>query len=124
MRFRFIVFKKIFLEKILAGDKVSTIRLNDDFQVGGVYPVKCRWNDPLHCFIKIVSREKKRLKDLTDGDARLDGFSSVLELKEALRKCYKNISDETEVFIYHFKLLKTLEKIRPILCYFQISLFL
>ena len=104
-RFRFIVFKKIYVSKILAGEKSSTIRLSDGFQVGEVYPVKCRYNDPPVCFVKIVSKEKKRLKDLTDGDARLDGFSSVDELKEALRECYA-ISDETEVFIYRFKLLK------------------
>ena len=60
-----------------------------------------------HCFIKIVSREKKRFADLDDENARRDGFSSVLELKEALRKCYAETSDETEVFIYRFKLLKT-----------------
>jgi len=106
-RFYFIIFKKTFINQILAGEKVSTIRLSDGFQVGGVYPVKCRWNDPPLGFIKIVSREKKLFSELGEEDAWLEGFSSAEELKEALRKCYGNISDETEVFIYRFKLLKS-----------------
>jgi len=80
--------------------------------VGGVYPVKCRYNDPPVCLVKIVSREKKRFSELGEEDARLEGFSSTEELKEALRECYENINDETEVFIYRFKLLKT-AKNRP-----------
>ena len=47
-----------------------------------------------------------RWAELGEEDARLEGFSSAEELKEALRECYGNISDETEVFIYRFKLLK------------------
>ena len=74
--------------------------------------MKCRYNDPPVCLVKIVSREKKRFSELGEEDARLEGFSSTEELKEALRECYENINDETEVFIYRFKLLKT-AKNRP-----------
>ena len=47
----------------------------------------------------------KRVKELTDEDAKKDGFNSREELIEALKKIYGNIKDSEFVTIVHFTLV-------------------
>ncbi len=54
--------------------------------------------------------EGRRVCELTDSDAFLDGFSSREELIEALKKHYWNLSDFDTVYIIHFRLTERFEK--------------
>jgi len=54
---------------------------------------------------EITDVSRKKLSQLTDSDARRDGFKNRRELLKALRKHYgKQISKEAEVHIIGFKL--------------------
>ena len=62
---------------------------------------------------KIRKVEKKRVSELTDEDAIMDGFKNKEELLDALKAHYKNINPDTEVTVIKFEFTKLLDK--PIL---------
>ena len=62
---------------------------------------------------KIRKVEKKRVSELTDEDAIMDGFKNKEELLDALKEHYKNIKSDTEVTVVEFEFTKLLDK--PIL---------
>lgn len=97
---------------LLSGKKSATIRVGkvnlkpgDEVLVhsGGYVLGKAR--------IKRV--EKKRVSELTDEDAIMDGFKNKEELLDALKEHYKNIKPDTEVTVIEFEFTKLLDK--PIL---------
>ena len=54
----------------------------------------------------ITSVEVKKVSQLTDEDARLDGFGSREELLSELRSIYgRAVTDSTEVKVIRFRLL-------------------
>lgn len=59
--------------------------------------------------IEITGVKYRRLGDLTDEDAKRDGFESLEDLLKALRKMYGKISLEEPVTILEFKVVKLLE---------------
>ncbi|MCR8487802.1 MAG: ASCH domain-containing protein [Crenarchaeota archaeon] len=105
---RHLMLKKSFVEKILSGDKTTTIRL-------GRIEIRSR-EFYIHSGGKIVAEALvedviyKRVRDLTDADAKADGFSSVGELKQALRRFYPELKEHDWVTIIKFRLLRRLDQ--------------
>lgn len=99
--------KGYYAEKILSGDKVTTIR-------PGRIEVKSR-EFLIHSGGRIIARavledvKYKRLKDLTEIEAKEDGFSSVNELRRELRKFYPNLKEHDWVTIIKFRVLEKLD---------------
>jgi len=58
--------------------------------------------------VEIVRTIYKRVRDLTDEDAKLDGFTNREELINELRKLYGNIRPDTYVTILEMKVLEYL----------------
>ena len=58
--------------------------------------------------VEIVRTIYKRVRDLTDEDAKLDGFSSREELIRELRKLYGDVRPDTYVTILELKVLEYL----------------
>jgi len=108
MRLRFIgrhlMMKGEYAEAVLSGVKRATIRL-------GIVKPKYR-EVMLHAGgkpIAIIEIERvfhKKVKELTDKDAQLDGFKNREELLKALRKAYNGLSEDDWVTILEFKLIK------------------
>ncbi|MBO8175667.1 MAG: ASCH domain-containing protein [Thermococcus sp.] len=62
----------------------------------------------------VVKRvETKKVSELTDEDARLDGFKNKEELLKALKEHYRRLTPETPATIIEFEITKLLDK--PIL---------
>ncbi len=99
-----ITFKAAYATDILEGRKESTVRLNTSLKEGDVVEI-------IAGMVKIgtarvESVEEKTISQLTDEDAKRDGFETREELLQALKKIYgKKIADETKVKVIHFKLL-------------------
>lgn len=104
---RHIMLKKTFINAIRKGRKKATIRLGkvrvDSREVfihaGGQIVAKA--------IIKSVRH--KKVRELNDEDARLDGLNSRDELLKALRKFYGNISDDDTVTIIEFDVIQFLD---------------
>jgi len=102
---RHMKFRDEYIPLILEGVKRSTIRLDRKYRVGETLYVTSVKKGKRYCKIKILDIYRKRLSELTDEDAHMDGFSSREELISALKKIYGDISDDTVLFIYRFKKL-------------------
>ncbi|WP_088334748.1 MULTISPECIES: ASCH domain-containing protein [unclassified Methanopyrus] len=100
-------------DKLLRGEKRATIRVG---RVPGARPGKVVY---IHCGgyvygkVRITNVRTKRVRDLTDEDAKLDGFENREELLKALRDHYPNLRDDDIVTIIEFKWVERFDE--PIL---------
>jgi len=109
---RHIMVKGRFVDLILNGRKKSTIRLGrvvpryDEVIIhGGGRPI---------AKAKIVRVVYKRVKELTDEDAKKDGYANVDELVKDLEKVYgRKISPDDVVTIIEFEVVKTFTDLNP-----------
>ena len=104
MKRKKLIFKKEYGPDILDGKKMSTVRLSTKIKKGETVEIiagKIKIGTA-----KVEDIETKKVEDLTDDDAKLDGFKNKEELIKALRRIYgKRISNETEVKLIKFKLV-------------------
>ncbi len=104
---RHIMLKGSFADRLLEGAKTTTIRL-------GV--VKPRYKEvivhghgrPL-AKAEVTSVEVKRVSDLTEEDAKRDGFSSLHELLDALRGVYGELRPDDYVTIIGLRVIQRLD---------------
>ena len=94
---KFLHFKKKYLEQVLSGGKVTTIRRGIVTPSGDRVYLVC--NGRVLGEARISSLRFVRFGDLTDADARRDGFESKDKLVEALREIYPSISKDDWVTI-------------------------
>lgn len=104
---RHIMIKGVFADKLLEGSKSTTIRL-------GI--VKPRYREviihghgrPL-AKAEITEVTVKRVSELTEEDARRDGFSSLDDLLEALRSVYGDLGPDDYVTIIGLRVRQRLD---------------
>ncbi len=109
---RHIMVKGRFVDLILSGKKRSTIRLGrvipryDEIIIhGGGRPI---------AKARITKVTYKRVRELTDEDAKKDGYNSVDELIRDLEKVYgRKISPDDVVTIIEFEVEKTFTDLNP-----------
>jgi len=109
---RHLMVKGNYVNAILESKKVATIRLgivkpkyNELIIHGGGRPV---------AKVAIESVEYKKVRELTDEDAKLDGFKTKDELIEELRRLYGYISSDDYVTIIKFKVIQKLTDLQPV----------
>ena len=108
---RHLMIKGVFADKLLEGRKRTTIRL-------GI--VKPRYKDviihghgkPL-AKAEIVGVKIKRVRELTEEDARRDGFRSLDELLDALKSVYDDIGPDDYITIIELRVTQRLDRLEP-----------
>ncbi|MEM4831754.1 MAG: ASCH domain-containing protein [Sulfolobales archaeon] len=99
-----LIFREAYGDSIALGVKVATVRLNSSVKVGEIVDIFAGRSYLGSAVITGV--EVKKVSQLTDEDARLDGFRSREELVRELRSIYgRSLTDSTEVKVIRFKLL-------------------
>jgi len=100
-------FKKRYLQMILEGRKRSTIRLGrlvlrDRLLtiVGDGRPI---------ALARVDEVIYKKVRELTDEDARVDGFRGLIDLFRELRRIYGDFGLEDDVTIIRFTVLRRLD---------------
>ena len=108
---RHLMVKGEYVNDILSGRKRATIRLgrvkvkySELIVHGGGRPV---------AKVRVTNVVYKRVKELTDEDARKDGFKNVDELINALRKVYGEVKPDDYVTIIEFELIQDLTSLEP-----------
>ncbi|WP_297419351.1 ASCH domain-containing protein [Thermococcus sp.] len=97
----------VYKSKILRGDKVTTIRYgNYEAKPGSEVYLVVRPSDTTLAKVRITKVEKKKVKELTNEDAELDGFSDVKELLHELNKIYGDLYGDDEVTVIGFEVVK------------------
>lgn len=108
---RHIMLKGIYAEKLLKGEKKTTIRK-------GV--VKPKYNELIvHAGgrpiakVRITNVYHKKLKELSDYEAKLDGYESLDELLKDLRSVYGDLSKDDYVTVIEFEVVQRLDELEP-----------
>lgn len=97
-----LLFKKRFLAAIRSGQKTQTIRL---WRHRKMRPGQ-RSYIPGAGYIRIVAVDEVQLADLTDDDARPDGFHSAKELRAEIAALYpKQLAEGHRAFRIAFQVL-------------------
>lgn len=109
---KFMLIDSTYKSRVLRGDKVTTIRYGGDYEArpGGseVYFVLTP-SDTAVAKVRITRVEKKTVRELTNEDARRDGFSDVKELLRELNRIYGELHGDDEVTVIGFEVVKRLE---------------
>jgi hypothetical protein len=95
-------FAKEYKKKIKEGLKRQTIRLSTSLREGEKVEVVA--GGEVLGIAKITRIERKTIDELTDEDAKRDGFENVAQLLKALRRHYGRISNKKEVCVIGFEI--------------------
>ncbi len=102
---KYMYFSKEYRDKILTGEKVTTIRLGQiPVKEGELYYANC--GGEIIGILRVEKVEYKTLKEITKEEAILDGFRSKRKLRQALKKHYKGFSSNSVFTVIHFKLVE------------------
>ena len=106
MRWKKLRFRDEYIPLILTGRKRSTIRLERKrFKVGDTVYLVSQSTGRVFGKAKITNIVKKKLYELSDDDARRDGFRDKFTLIEALKSIYGDIPNTANIYIIEFKVL-------------------
>jgi cytidine deaminase len=100
---RFIRFNPRYYDAVASGRKTATTRFDDPCAVGSAWLV-FEFDDGYQRLPGVVeSVETKRLDELTDEDARLEGTGTADDLRAGLRGHYPGIPDDAAVDLVRFR---------------------
>jgi len=95
-----------YVRPIIRGEKVTTIRKGiKSYPVGRIVDLTVNYTPFARA--KVEKVVVKRVGELTDEDAKRDGFESREELIRALKRIYGDIRDNDFVTIVHFKIVES-----------------
>ena len=101
---KYLAFKARYLREVLSGRKSTTIRLGVVTPTSDVVYLECGGYVYGEAYIESVHYVK--FSELTERDARRDGFSTLSELREVLTDIYPGIGGEDWVTIIKLRLLR------------------
>ncbi len=98
-------FDKRYVDRILRGEKVTTLRRTTRLRPGDVVDLVAGGEVFGEAVVEGVTRV--RLSGLTDEEARRDGFESKEELVKALKRHYgKRVLEEDQLWMIEFRVLE------------------
>lgn len=104
-------FKRKYLHPLLSGKKRLTIRKRTNLRDGDEVYIHC--GGKIIGKGRIISVRKKKISELTEEEAKLDGFESLDELMEELEK----FGYGDEVYVVHFE-FEPLDSVNPHTMYY------
>ncbi len=104
-------FKRRYMQPLLSGKKRLTIRKKTNLKEGDEVYVHC--GGKIIGKAKITSVTRKRISELTEEEAKLDGFRSLDELMEELEK----FGYDDEVYLIQFE-FEPVESVNPHTMYY------
>jgi hypothetical protein len=78
------LFKHRFIEQILNNEKTQTRRniTSPKYKIGRVYRAQKNYFDPGFALIRILSTKEERVIDISEQDAKQEGFASSIDFLE------------------------------------------
>ncbi len=102
-------FDRKYKKKILKGEKVTTIRLGKrKFSEGQEVVLSVEDKPFAKATVKRV--EYKKLSELSEEDAKKDGFHSKKKLLKVLKQYYPKIREDSEITVIEFENVEPLKK--------------
>ena len=105
-----ILFKKRFIDQILAGDKTSTRRVGKKrWNVGSAHQLKISFFSESFATVSIDSVRQEKLGEISQDDARSEGFETPGYFVQSFAEIHKTevTSDlaQTDVWVIEFTLI-------------------
>lgn len=108
------LFKRDLLEKVMEGRKTQTRRTHkQQWHVGRTYGIRSTRFEKSRARITIIRRYSQRLGDVTEEEARKEGFRSLEEFKREWARIYGPWNPDQQVTAYEFHLVSTARKGKP-----------
>ena len=101
-----LVFRKKYVELLLSGRKRTTIRLGK-VRIRSRVVVIAQGQTPV-ALARVEEVRYKKVRDLTEEDAREDGFKNLIELFRELRSIYGDFSLDDDITIVRLSIIKRL----------------
>ena len=100
-----ISFKWRYIPLIRRGLKTETRRLRRPrLRVGGIYPLRVG-RRLLPDRVRVLKIYSQRLGEVTEEDARREGFKSLMEFRRAWIDIYQSWDDEQRIWVVEFRYL-------------------
>jgi hypothetical protein len=103
------MFKKALIDKILSGEKTATRRVRQQAKVGDVLNLMANkdYSKETGIYIEITRVYPQRLGDMTDEDAKKEGFPDLDHFKEYwIREIESSWDSDTVLWVHEFKTVK------------------
>lgn len=106
MRLKKLRFRDELIPLILSGRKRATIRLGTkSLSEGEVVYIASETTGRVFGKARITRIVQKKLSELSDEDARMDGFRDRIALLEALKAIYGDLPEDSPVYVIEFTVL-------------------
>lgn len=92
-----------FKKPILEGKKTTTIRLKTQLKTGE--KVVLTANNKPFATAKITNIKQIKLKEINNKIAKKDGLKNKKQLQKLLKQIYKQINQETQLYLIEFKII-------------------
>lgn len=96
-------FRKNHIDMIKNGKKTQTTRFWHNAREGD--KVDVHLHEPNVSKVEILTKEKKKLKDFTEDDAKREGGYTLEEFKDVWRQIHGSWNPNSEVIVYKFKVV-------------------
>lgn len=98
-----LLLRKEMFSKLLNSQKSSTSRFGKrDFHKGETIVFKMTEDETVNCKCIVTDVIHCKFEDLTEEEARMEGYSSLKEMKDSLIKIY-SLTSKDEITLIHFK---------------------
>jgi hypothetical protein len=102
-----VLFKRHLLQLVLQGRKTQTRRIHRyELTPGRIYPVKASYCEWPRGHIRITQKWKQRLGDISEPEARAEGFTSIEDFQRAWAAIYGSWNPDLVVVAYQFELVQ------------------
>ena len=101
-----VLFKRRLLELVLQRRKTQTRRFSKyELTVGRIYPIKDNYCGHPRGYIKITQKFKQRLGDISEPEAKAEGFNSIEDFQAYWESNIGDWNPELIVKAYEFELV-------------------
>ena len=99
-----LLFKRFFQADILSGRKTQTRRFHKNIRkVGSIQECRSEFVGPCFCKVLITRVFSQRLCDISEVDARKEGFADKAEFLQFCNQDFKRLGSSGVVTVYEFE---------------------
>lgn len=107
------MFKARFTPLILARSKTQTIRAHSGIREGDLVQARCQYHQPAWAILRVIAVKSVKRSELSEADAKADGFETLAELQKALTRIHPLLGAECEFFRIEFECMTRVARQNP-----------
>jgi len=98
-------FKRMFVDKILRGEKTQTRRLKIAwYKVGSIVPAQCGYREKAFAYLEITNIRREWLGRISEADIKKEGLNTMKEFVDKWVEINKEFNMNDLIYVIDFKL--------------------